>query len=297
MTTDTHSPPAAPRAAWPVLSLLYAATFWGLLWYPLRMLEEAGIAGTWQTLVSYLAATAVMLPLLGIGQSVWRHRPSPWWLLVLTAAAGWANVAFVLAVIEGEVVRVLLLFYLSPVWASLLGWVLLGERLDRITWLTVPVGFAGAVAMLWEPGIGLEWPPTRADWLAFSAGLAFALSNVATRRLGQASVRLKTLAAWVGVIVIAGFLVIDSDLPVPDASAMAWGGTVLLGMLGFFGCTLATIYGVTHMPVQRSAVIMLFEVFAGGLSAWLLAGEDMGLRDWLGGVLILGAGLAAAMRG
>lgn len=299
MTTDSHSPIAAPsgRAAWPVFSLLYAATFWGVLWFPLRLLESAGIGGTWQTLVSYLAAMAVMVPLLWLGASPLRVRPAPGWLLLLALSAGWANVAFVLAVIEGEVVRVLLLFYLSPVWASLLGWLLLGERLDRITWWTVPIGLMGAVAMLWEPGIGLDWPPTRADWLAFTAGLGFALSNVATRRLGAVSVRLKTLSAWVGVVVIAVVLVWWGDIPLPQASTLAWSGTVLLGMLGFFTCTLATVYGVSHMPVQRSAVIMLFEIFAGGLSAWWLAGESMDLRDWIGGVLILGAGLIAATRG
>lgn len=298
MTTDNHSPLAARAGsqAWPVLTLLYAATFWGLLWYPLRLLESAGIAGIWQTLVSYLAATLVMLPLLRLGKSPLRARPSPGWLLLLTLAAGWANVAFVLAVIEGEVVRVLLLFYLSPVWASLLGWLLLGERLDAVTWLTVPAGLVGALAMLWDPGVGLEWPPSRADWLAFSAGLAFAISNVATRRLGDVSVRLRTLAAWVGVVVIALALVGWAQAPVPVASGLAWSGAVLLGVLGFFTCTLATIYGVSHMPVQRSAVIMLFEIFAGGVSAWLIAGEAMGVQEWLGGGLILLAGLVAAVR-
>jgi drug/metabolite transporter (DMT)-like permease len=190
---------------------------------------------------------------------------------------------------------VLLLFYLSPVWAALLGWLLIGERLSAVALLTVTLGLVGALAMLWEPGSGLSWPPTRADWLAFSAGLAFALSNVATRRMGQVSVRLRTLAIWLGVVIIAMLLVQGSGDPLPQASALAWGGAVLLGMLGFFSCTVATIYGVSHMPVQRSAVIMLFEIVIGGLSAWLIAGEAMGVQEWLGGMLILGAGLLAAM--
>lgn len=296
MTSLHHSPISAAtgRGALPVFSLLFAATFWGMLWYPLRLLEQAGISGTWQTLISYLSATLVMLPLLRLGRSPLRVRPPAIWMLLLVLAAGWANVAFVLAVIEGEVVRVLLLFYLSPVWASLLGWLLLGERLSGVTLVTVTVGVIGAVAMLWEPGLGLAWPPTRADWLAFSAGLAFALSNVATRRMGEVSVRLRTLAAWLGVVIVAGLLVQGGDLPVPQASALAWGGAVLLGVVGFFSMTVATIYGVSHMPVQRSAVIMLFEIFAGGVSAWLIAGEAMGLQEWLGGALILGAGFIAA---
>jgi drug/metabolite transporter (DMT)-like permease len=307
MTSDSHSPISAPEqggtgqhgshhGARPVFSLLYAASFWGLLWYPLRWLEQAGISGTWQTLVSYLAAAVVMLPLLRLGRSPWRVRPPAGWLLLLASAAGWANVAFVLAVIDGEVVRVLLLFYLSPVWAALLGWLMLGERVHMITLLTVPAGLAGAFIMLWEPGTGLAWPPTVADWLAFSAGVAFALSNVAARQMGQVSVRLRTLATWVGVVVIAAVLLSLGGAAAPQAQPMAWGGALLLGAVGFFTCTSATIYGVSHMPVQRSAVIMLFEILVGGLSAWLIAGEAMAWSDWLGGALILGAGFVAATR-
>lgn len=293
MTTDSHSP---IRSAWPVFGLLFAATFWGVVWYPLRHLEQAGISGTWQVLVSYASAALVILPFMWTARA-WRARPATRWLVLLALSAGWANVAFVLAVLEGEVVRVLLLFYLSPVWATLLGWVMLGERPERVVMLTVPLGLLGAVAMLWEPGIGLAWPLSAADWLALSAGLAFALSNVAARHMGRASVRLRTLAAWIGVVVIALTMIAFSGEPLPQTTAVAWGGAVLLGALGFFTVTMGTIYGVSHMPVQRSAVIMLFEIVAGGLSAWWLAGEAMGLQEWLGGGLIVTAGLVAATRG
>jgi len=292
MTTDSRPP---IRAAWPVLSLLYAASFWGLVWYPLRYLEQAGISGTWLNLISYASACVVMLPLI-LRASAWRVRPSPGWLLLLALSAGWANVAFVLAVLQGEVVRVLLLFYLSPVWATLLGWLLLRERPEWITLLTIPLGLLGAVAMLWAPGLGLPWPLQGADWLALTAGLAFALSNVATRQMARVSVRVKTFAAWLGVVLIAGLLIGVAGEPLPAVTPMAWGGAILLGALGFFTVTLGTVYGVTHMPVQRSAVIMLFEIVAGGLSAWWLAGEAMGLREWLGGALIVTSGVLAAMR-
>ncbi len=278
-----------------MLSLLYAATFWGLVWYPLRYLEQAGISGTWVNLISYASASLVMLPLLW-RPGTWRVRPSPGWLAVLALSAGWANVAFVLAVLQGEVVRVLLLFYLSPVWATLLGWLLLRERPEWVTLLTIPLGLLGAFAMLWAPGVGLPWPLQGADWLALTAGIAFALSNVATRQMAQVAVRLKTFAAWIGVVLIAGSMIAYAGEPLPDTTMMAWGGAVLLGALGFFTVTLGTVYGVSHMPVQRSAVIMLFEIVAGGLSAWWLAGESMGLRDWIGGTLIVASGLVAAMR-
>ena len=72
--------------------------------------------------------------------------------------------------------------------------------------------------------------------------------------------------------------------------------SVMLGVCGFLLSTLAVVYGVTHMPVQRSAVIMLFELIVGAASAWWLAGEVVTLREWIGGILILSAALIAIVQ-
>jgi drug/metabolite transporter (DMT)-like permease len=74
---------------------------------------------------------------------------------------------------------------------------------------------------------------------------------------------------------------------------VAWLGTVALGIGGFLLSTLAVVYGVTHMPIQRSAVIMLFELIVGAATAWWLAGEVVTLQEWIGGALILGAAMIA----
>lgn len=284
---------AAPDRWWPTLGLLYGATFWGLVWYPSRLLEDAGISGAWLTLVSYAVAFIALVPFVS-----WPRRAilASWHeASVLLLAAGWTNVAFVLAVLEGEVVRVVLLFYLSPVWTVLLGRWLLQERLTWRTAAMLGLGLGGALTMLWDPDLG-RVPFNQADLLAISAGLAFALNNVLTRRIRRLGVRTKTHIAWLGVVVVsAGFIALSSP-QVPDASILAWSGTVALGLGGFMLSTLAVMYGVTHMPVQRSAVIMLFELVVGALSAWLLAGEAIDNREWLGGGLILGAALIAILQ-
>ena len=278
------------RGPWPLLALLYAATFWGLVWYPARWLEQAGVAGLWQTLVSYGSALAVMLlargfPLRGLGRD-------PWAVGVLVLAAGWTNVAFLLAVIGDQVVRVLILFYLSPLWATLLGHWLLGERLRPLTWLALALGLGGAVVMLYRPDV-LQQPVGRGDWLALSAGFAFAVTNVMTRRLQGLSDQVKTELAWLGVVLVSlAMLLLEGD-PLPRADWTGWAGAVALGVPGFLLSTLAVVYAVSRMPVQRSSVIMLFEVLVGALSAWWLAGETLGLREWLGGAMIIGGGLVA----
>ncbi len=278
------------RGPWPLLALLYAATFWGLIWWPARWLEQAGVVGIWQALVSYGAALLVMLLIRGFPLAGLAREPVS--VLVLVLAAGWTNVAFLLAVIGDQVVRVLILFYLSPLWASLLGHWLLGERLRPVTWAMLALGLAGAVVMLYRPEV-LRQPVGKGDWLALSAGFGFALTNVMTRRLRWVGDQTKTELAWLGVVLVALTVIAIEGVPPPQADWRGWAGAVALGVPGFLFSTLAVVYAVSRMPVQRSSVIMLFEVLVGAVSAWLLAGEVLGLREWIGGVMIIGAGLLA----
>ncbi len=283
------------RGLGPLLALLYAASFWGFVWYPARLLEGLGVAGLWQTLLSYGSALLLMvllqrrLPLRGIRG---RLRDLAW----LALASGWTNVAFLLAVLDGEVVRVLILFYLSPLWATVLGRWLLGEAIGWHTGAMLLLGLAGAVVMLWQPR-ALSTPLSASDGLALSAGFSFALTNVMTRRLRGLDDRLKTQWAWMGVVLVSVLWLLAGGAPVPDAPPAGWLGAVALGVFGFFFSTLAVVYAVSRMPVQRSSIIMLFEIVVGAISAWLLAGESIEWREWLGGGLIIAAGLIATLHG
>ncbi len=281
-----------PYTILPVLSLLLTATLWGMVWYPLRLLEQAGLHGLWTTLISYSAALLVGLGWLWSERGRWARYPLA--LPVMTAAAGWTNVAFVLAILDGMVVRVLLLFYLSPLWALLLGWLILGEKPRPGGWLVFALAVSGAMIMLWDPAVGLPWPRDHADWLAVSSGFAFSMSNVMVRRMDRLSVRLKAAASWLGVVLVALAGVLIAGLPVPQVSAATLGGAVALGWLGFVIMTLAVIYGVAHMPVHRSAVILLFELVVGAVSSLILTSEQVYPREWLGGSLILASAWLAA---
>jgi len=279
----------------PILALLLGSTFWGLVWYPLRLLEEAGLTGPWQTLVSYTGAALFLLLFMRLDFKVWQRHASG--LLLLALVSGWTNVAFVLAILDGTVVRVLLFFYLSPIWASLLGVLILGERLDKVTILVLPTGILGAGIMLWRPELMTLFAGEgmlSSDWLALSAGFAFAVANVETRYLQDVNVTNKTLVIWLGVILVSVLFIILSGKAVPEVAGMTWFYSLLLGVLGFSVITLAVTYAVTRIPVQRSAVILLFEIFVGGLSAWLIAGEIMTVQEWIGGLLILMSGFIAA---
>ena len=269
----------------PVLALLLGAGLWGVIWYPMRLLEWRGLSGLWLTLILYVAALAVSLPYTG------RHLPQlvrEWRLtLPLALAGGWTNTAFVLAILDGNVMRVLLLFYLSPMWAVLLGRLLLGERISLASLLTLVAALAGAVLLLWEPTEGMPWPRGTADWLALSSGFAFALSNVLVRKHQTASLAIKSVSVWVGVVALCVGLIALFPLPLPSVAPAVIAWAAALGVFGILVMTVLVQYGVTHLPVQRSAVILLFELVTGAISQQLFTEEAMTPLGWAGGALVI----------
>ncbi len=276
----------------PVLSLLLTASLWGLVWYPLRLLEGQGLSGLWMTLSSYAAALVLGLVWLWRNRSDWQYKPLV--LSMMMLAVGWCNVAFVLAVLEGTVLRVLLLFYLSPLWALLLGWVLLKEHPGSSGLLVFVLALAGAITMLWDPDLDMPWPRDRADWLAVSSGFAFSFANVMIRKSQRVSMQTKSAASWLGVVLVAGIWILIVQEPFPLVQVSTWFAAALLGWLGFVVMTVTVIYGVSHMPVHRSAVILLFELVVGAVSSLILTDERVLLQEWLGGALILTAAYLAA---
>jgi len=270
----------------PVIGLLWTATFWGAVWYPLRLLEQAGMSGLWTTWIIFTTAAVLGLWL------AWSRRyevlEQPGLLLLIALASGWLNAAFVLAILDGNVLRVLLLFYLSPLWSTLLAWLWLGERPSRSGLFALVLAMGGAMLMLWNSSLGFPWPQSEADWLAISSGLGFSISNVAVRRLRHLSAPLKAAVVWWGVVVVAGLWLLFAQIPWPqNVSSVAWMGAFLLGGVGILSATLAVVYGVARMPVHRSATILLFELVVGAISSQWLTDEIVTTIEWIGGGLIV----------
>ena len=285
MTPPSHLPASQPlRSGEAVAGLLTAATVWGIVWYPYRLLEQAGLGGIMATTATF--GVALVLGLLVFRQRLRGLRFTPI-LIPLALAAGGCNLGYVLAVLEGEVMRVLLLFYLSPLWTILLSRFLLGERLTLVGAGVIGVSLVGALIMLWHPAMGLPWPRNSAEWLGMAAGFCFAMQNVLIRRAAGLPLELKTLTVFTGVILLGfGGLVLSPSQPLPVLGGALWAtllaiGVVLLVANGVIQVSLAAL------PANRASVIMLFELVVAALSSWLLAGEVMHWREWLGGSLIV----------
>lgn len=268
----------------PILGLLLASIMWGLIWYPLRLLEDNGLHGLWASALMYCGTLVVAVPVLLKGWREWKKNPLLFFFMAL--ATGWTNIAFILAVLDGNVVRVLLLFYLSPIWATLLGVFFLGEQLSRKALSILGLAMVGAVIMLWHESFGFPAPKDTADWLALSAGIAFAITNVLIHKLNHASVMVKTSTGWLGVLFLAFILIIFTEQKL-SVSTEVIAGAWILGAVAMTLMNVAVVYGVTNMPVHRSAIILLFEIVVGAVSSILLTNEVIELREWIGGGLVI----------
>lgn len=275
-----------------VASLLVSATLWGVFWYPLRWLEQQGLQGVSITFLIYCGTLIYCIPILIRQRQEFARNPLL--LLLIGLSSGWCNIAFILAMLEGEVVRIVLLFYLSPVWATLLARLVLKEHLSQTAYWLLFLAFAGAMLMLWSPHAGYPWPESRADWFGLSSGFAFALMNLFVHMSNQVKIQTKTVSAWLGVILVAGVALLLRSEPISMGPLSASIYALLIGMTVMGAMTWLVVYGVTHMPVHRSATILLFEVVAATVSTYLLTDERMSTREWLGGIAVIVAAYLSA---
>jgi drug/metabolite transporter (DMT)-like permease len=218
-------------------------------------------------------------------------------LWALALAAGLTNLSFLVALIEGEVVRVMLLFYLSPLWSVLLGRWWLGEKISRQSMLMIAVAMSGTFMMLWHPEVGLPWPHGLADWLALFASVMFSVNNVLSRKLAPVPMPIKTTVVYWGVVLVASVVLLLQQSAIPTVTPTLWLMVMVFGGLCFISMTVAVLYGLARMPVFRAAILMLFELLVAAASAWLLTDERMTSIEWLGGALIFIAAYGMARLG
>lgn len=277
----------------PIIALLAGATVWGLIWYPYRLLEGTGISGALATCITYgiaLATSAVVFR-----RELRALKRVPPILIGIALAAGWTNLAYVLATLHGEVMQVLLLFYLAPLWTVIFARLLLDEKPGAQGYLVIGLALAGAAVMLWRRESGLPLPRGAADWMALSSGIMFALANVLIRKTREHSIAIKSVSVFAGVTVLSiGVMALDPyPQPLPDLamlSPLSWLTLIVLAIV-IFAINPVVQHGLMHTPANQAIVIFLFELVVGAVSSYLLADEIMTRQQWVGGAMIVAASL------
>ena len=279
------------RPIWPVMGLLLNAFVWGLSWWPLREMQALGLHPLWSSGLIFGLALVV---LSFWKPAVWQqllNTPALWTLMI---AAGLTNVGFNWAVATGDVVRVVLLFYVMPAWSIPIAWWVLGERPTRGALWRLALALVGVALVLKTPDTPWPWPESASDYLALMGGASFAWTNALLRRhhdtpsgarmiamfAGGTALSLGLAVVWVGL----GHTTLPTDL--------SWWPYALGLGLTFLASNLALQYGAARLSAHTTALVMLSEVVFAALSSVALGVSELSARTLIGGGLIV---LAAAL--
>jgi drug/metabolite transporter (DMT)-like permease len=278
----------------PALALVLNAFVWGISWWPFRQLQGDGLHPLLATALVYLLS---VLLLLGFRPRAWRAFAGQPLLWLLAAAAGMTNVGFNWAVTVGDVVRVVLLFYLMPAWTVVLAWPLLGEKPTLASLLRVALAMAGVAIVLKTGDSPWPVPESLADALALAGGVSFALTNILLRKLQHLDAAPRVLAMFAGGAAMAGAVALLGMalgfVAVPPLPQAGWTLGLALS-LGFLASNVALQYGAARLNAHTTALIMLSEVVFASLSSVALGAAELTARTWAGGLLIVVAAVWSA---
>lgn len=295
MQADVTSRAALSGTSKAVLALTLNAFVWGVSWWPLRQLHGHGLHPLWATALVY---AVVVTGLLTLRPAAWRGfvaHPELWFL---AAASGLTNVGFNWAVTVGDVVRVVLLFYLMPAWSVLVAWVMLGEKPSAASLLRLLLAMAGVLIVLKAPDSPWPVPQGAADWLAIMGGFSFAVTNSVLRKYNHTPSESRMLAMFggSGLMAAAAALIGMTQAMVPGPALAAAGIPVVLALsLAFMASNAGLQYGAARLAAGTTAIVMLTEILFASLSSAALGAAELTPRVLVGGSLIVLAAVLAAI--
>ena len=273
------------------LACLYAGAIWGIFWLPLRAINEAGVHGMWSSVIWFAVPAVILLPM---ALHRWDSIKSGGIDLQITAfLSGLALLFYTLAFLYTDVIRAMLLYYLTPIWSTLLAALFLGEK---ITVQRIIAIFFAVMGMLIIFGLGLNFPIPRnlGDWMGICSGIVWAVAIVRIRKYENHSAIDMTVGffLWSLVIALIACLALVSHKPPTISqtqSILPWlfPFMALLVIPGAF----ASLWGPKFVSPGLASLLMMTEIIFGSITAALFANEPFGLREMAGIVLISSASL------
>lgn len=278
----------------PVIVLLCSSILWGLSWLPLKTLNENGFDGLSLILISFGLLSLLLTPLFYKQRKTWSGQKGR--LLIIAFFGGAANLAFAYALIYGDTVRVMVLFYLLPIWGVLGGRILLHEKIDRWRWLGVFLAISGAFTVLGAFQV-LQQPPSWLDLISLAAGFFLAMSILSFRAIQQIPIVSKITVMFYGCFVLAAVAVLLSAEPyLTGDSISSWAGLLAYTFLWLLLANLGSQWAVSNMETGRASIIIILELVTAVVSATIIQGDMVTMNEGIGGVLILTAALIEALR-
>ena len=274
-------------------ALLIAAGMWGLFWIPQRALEAGGLTGGWATISQMVIPFAMLLPIsiwrLYKGQSFGLEYP----LIGLLFGGGIACYAnsFLLT----DVVRALILFYITPVWTTIFEIVFLRQIPRFYRYITLVLALSGVWIVFGQEGL-IPLPQNSGDWIALLGGILIAASAVRMEIKKPEGIYpiLFSFFFYGGLFtLIQSYFLSDylGDAPSIESwvAMMPW--LILIAILFHIPTNIVILGAPSRIGAGIFSIIILFEIVVGTFSAAVLTDELIGWREILGSSFIIFAGL------
>lgn len=274
----------------PSLVVAVSAIAWGCWWIPLRTIDAYGLRGDWTSVVVLSVAAACLAPFLLRRPGRLGRAGTMVWGAGFFFGAMFATYQH--GLITGDIVRVTLLFYLAPVWGTLLSVLVLGARFSLLRLLVIALGFAGAAVILDFSG-GIPVPHGLGEWMGLASGLVFAVGATFAHKVkGSYEFEKTWLSFAFGAGIAALFALVNPVFPAPAAGQLVavLPFAVAVTLLILIPITWTMVWGAQKLDPGRVSLLLMFEVVAASVTASLVAGEPYGAEKLVGTVMIIAAG-------
>ena len=273
--------------------LFVSSVGWGLTWLPIKLLSDWGIDGLHLIFIAFASGVVLLSPWLYKQYPVWKK--SIGLMLLIALSGGIANASFQTAIYHGDVVRVMILFYMLPVWSVLGGRIFLKEHVDRQRIIAVALCLSGAFIILdvwhtsWQ---GISW----IDILAVMSGMGLAATNILFRFTQGSPVMSKVGFMFIGCSSLIGvsLMIFPTTAALPSYDVIAF--AVAYGAIWLTLITFGTQWAVTQMEAGRSAIIIVVELVVAVVSSAIIIGSGLKLYEIVGGLMVLTAAVLEGYR-
>jgi drug/metabolite transporter (DMT)-like permease len=272
---------------------LITAGSWGLFWIPQRAFEANGLTGGWGTIAQMYVPLLMLAPM-----AIWRKIKGKSFgldypligLLMGGGIACYAN-SFLLT----DVVRALILFYMTPVWATLYELLFRKQKPQWHRAVTIVLALSG-VWIVFSQGLTFPVPQNIGDWVALVGGMLFAGGAVRTEMIQPKDIFSLLISFFfcggLVTLVIAYFLG-DTLGPMPSNDAwiamLPW--LLLMSAVFLIPTNIVLLWTPSVVGGGLYSIIILIEIVVGSASAAVLTDESFGWREIVGSMLIITAGL------
>ncbi|MCP4329580.1 MAG: DMT family transporter [Alphaproteobacteria bacterium] len=196
---------------------------------------------------------------------------------------------YIFAILNTTVASMVFMVSATPVFAAVLGWIVLGERVKLVTWIAIFAAMTGVALML---GGGFLGGTLFGDLIALAAVSTYAVVIVILRHKRNVGLIPAVFLAGLLAAFFAALMAPDLAVSVHDIALSLCMGALQLGI----GFVLLTT-GSRYVPAAEVALLVLTETVLGPLWVWIAIGEVPPPLTLIGAFVVLCAVAGQAIVG